>query len=577
MPTSVGGCGAAILVLACGCTGTIGELGGGDGAAAAIGSTEGEEAPAVRTPESAGYEDGDEALYDRPGPSARIVRLTHSQWHNTVRDLLLLDESVAIDATFRPDPNQQGFMFSGAAGSLSVDDTLFSEYQRAASELAALVTGDPALLDRLLPPDTGDEAERARAFIRVFGERAHRRPLDDALVDEYFALYQSAAGAYSGLGDFDAGIRLVLEAMLQSPYFLYRIESSDRVSGETIPLGPYEVASRLSYMLWDTMPDDSLMAAAASGELVRADIVAREAERMLEDERAGSVIRLFHEQLLELERYSSIGPAPAFYPNAPPTLEDSARQENERFIEYVASEQQGSYRDLLTSTETFVNADLAASYGLSGTFGGGLERVDLDPSERMGLLTQVGFLASHATSVNPDPIHRGVFIAKRILCTHIAAPPDDIPPLPPTEGRTNRETIEDHTQQEGTVCATCHETIINPLGFPFESYDSIGAYRTTDNGHPVDASSTVLIDGQTVAVESALELIAALAESQDVHECYAKHWLEFSYGRPEVAEDRALIERLGTLSAADDASIRELIVGLVKTEAFLTRSTEEPE
>jgi hypothetical protein len=177
--------------------------------------------------------------------------------------------------------------------------------------------------------------------------------------------------------------------------------------------------------------------------------------------------------------------------------------------------------------------------------------------------------------VDPDPIHRGVFLAKRIVCARIGVPPGDIPPLPPPEGRTNRETVEEHTEKDGTVCASCHAAIINPLGFPFEHYDAVGAYRAEDNGHPVDAASMPSIGGKEVAVNDALDLASALADSRVVHECYARHWLEFAYGRAQSPLDASIVARLGEASADGALSIKELIVGLVKTEAFLTRSAEE--
>jgi hypothetical protein len=157
----------------------------------------------------------------------------------------------------------------------------------------------------------------------------------------------------------------------------------------------------------------------------------------------------------------------------------------------------------------------------------------------------------------------------------ISAPPANVPPLPEPQGRTNRETVEEHTQQPGTVCASCHEHLINPLGFPFEGFDAIGQFRSEDSGQPVDTATQARIGGSSVAVSGALELASALAASEDVHACYTRHWLEFALGRPDATQDAALIDRLARASLEQELSIEELIVALVTSRAFLARSSEE--
>jgi hypothetical protein len=169
-----------------------------------------------------------------------------------------------------------------------------------------------------------------------------------------------------------------------------------------------------------------------------------------------------------------------------------------------------------------------------------------------------------------------VFIARRIECATIAAPPANIPALPtPPAGQTNRKTIEDLTQDPNTICSTCHAAIINPLGFPFESYDAIGGFRTQDAKQPVDTHSEPVLDGASVPVAGALELIDALAKSDSVHGCYAQHWLEYMYGRPLADQDDPLITRLAEQSLSKNAPVEDMIVGLVTSPAFLSRSVEE--
>lgn len=513
---------------------------------------------------------------EEPAPTTRAYRLTHAQWERTVRELLQLPASQALPGPLRDDPVQSGFAFDNNALTLVVDEALFSGYERAASELAALVTDDAAQLAKLAPADSLGADERADTFIRDFGLRAHRRPLSSEMMTEYRALFDLGPTLYSGLGEFESGARVVIEATLQSPYFLYRIEESSGEVDGVIPLDGYEVASRLSYALWGSMPDQALFDAAGADTLSDATEVASQARRMLTDDRAREVVVDFHSQLFDVERFAGISPSSAFFPDAPDTLADSARAELERFVLDQVLDRQGSYADLLLSTDTFANRDLADVYGLSGTFGDQLQPVQLDPAERRGILTQVGFLAAHATSVDPDPIHRGVFVARRIACTPISAPPANIPPLPkPEAGATNRETVEKHTQDPDTVCATCHATLINPFGFPFEGFDAIGAARTEDNGQPVNTASSPLIDGTPTPVADALALSELLAKSPGVHACYLQHLLEYSLGREHEDADEPLLDRLSAQSVQDGASIEDLIVALVTSRTFLTRSLEE--
>jgi len=557
------------------CTGDIAGRGGpgegtpGPGGAAGTGGPGG-------TVGGSGSVPGNGAAEELPAPSTRAARLTHAQWENSVRDLFRLGGDGEFANLLRSDPVQSGFAFDNNSLTLEVDEALWSGYQRAAAEVATFVTSDPARLGAISPPDGGDAAARARAFVSELGLRAHRRPLDDVELAEYLALFDMGPALYDGLTAFQAGARILIEALLQSPHFLYRVETGvETAASGLIALGDHEIAARLSYTLWNTMPDDALFDAAASSALRDTAEVERQARRMLADARAEAVVEHFHAQLFESDRFDDVNPSPAFYPDAPDELGALAATEQAMFVRDLVFEQNGSYADLLTSTDTFVNADLARVYGLSGSFGTSFARAALDPTQRRGILTHVGFLAANASSVNPDPIHRGVFIARRIACMALAAPPADVPPLPEPAGRTNRETVEEHTQNPDTICANCHATIINPLGFPFESYDAIGQFRTEDSGQPVDTRGDALIGSTRAQVAGALELATALAASEDVHACYARHWLEFAYGRPDAAQDAALIDRLAQSSLAQDASIAELIVALVTSRSFLSRSGEE--
>ena len=532
-----------------------------------------------------GNDDGSEAGDDAddgtdgpemPVPTTRFFRLSHAQWENTVQDLFYLAEPTGFSGSFRTDPQVSGFIFDNNVLSLEVDEALWKNYRVAASQVAEMVTSDPDVLARILPADGGDEAARARAFVETFAARAYRRPVSDAEITDLLAQFEGGPALYPGVEVFVAGVRHVIDSVLQSPNFIYRIETSTTVDGDVIPLNDFELASRLSYFLLNSMPDDELFDLAGGGALTDPASLELQARRLLDDPRAEAVVNRFHQQMLDVESFASIMPSPAFYPNVSPDIGEHAITENEMFLRDVVFGRDGSWADVLTSNETFVNAELAAIYGIEGTFDDTFTAVTLDDQQRRGLLTQVGFLASNASSVDPDPIHRGVFVARHLACMTIAAPPADIPPLPPLEPtQTNRERVEAHTEVEDSVCSSCHTHVINPLGFPFEYYDAVGAFRTEDNGKPVDGATEAYIGFEAVQVQNAVDLIDALAASRDVHECYVRHWLEFAGGRPFEDADQPVITRLGAQSVDENASIKQLVLGLVTSRTFVSRAAEE--
>ena len=543
---------AALLLPAC-----VGEL--GDGPA----GPGGRQGPVCR---------GDDCA-ELPSPASRFPRLSHHQYENTVRDLLRLDGAPGVTETYLGDATSTTFDNNGAE--LSVGEALWNDYQRGAESLAERVTTDAAALARIVPAGADGDARR---FVEGFGMRAHRRPLSDAEIERYAALFPAGATAYPEMDPFAAGVRIVLEAMLQSPHFLYRVELSSAREGRTIPLSGYEIATRLSYALWDTMPDDALFAAAAAGTLATVEGVRGEASRMLADARAEDVVASFHYQLLEMHRFEDVTRSQTLFPEYTPALRQSMVAEAQRFVHHVIFEEDQGFARLMTAPYTFVDADLAAVYGLEGSYDDALERVELDPAQRAGLLTQIGFLAAHSSSTDPDAIHRGVFVNHRILCAPLPAPPNVIPPLPPDETgmRTMRERIDQHTGP-GTCGSSCHGTMINPIGFAFEHYDALGRWRDQDRGQPVDSSAEYEFAGALLDYQDAVELAGIVAEQPMAHRCYVQHWLEYAYGRPVSGSDGRLVARIAQASQRENLSVRQMLIELVTSDAFRTRSTIELE
>jgi hypothetical protein len=247
------------------------------------------------------------------------------------------------------------------------------------------------------------------------------------------------------------------------------------------------------------------------------------------------------------------------------------RQETERFVHDAVVDNPGSLRSLLTANYSYVNKDLAAIYGITGAFGADLVKANLDPTQRAGLLTQSGFLASR--SGDTAPILRGVFINQKILCTELPPPPVFTPPK--MSGTTRRERVNSITGL-GTCGETCHARLINPAGYPLETFDNVGKFRTMDNGKPVDASAAFTFGDGMKSYNGAIEWSKTVAESREAHECYVRHWLEFGFGRAFTDGDAPLVRRVAADSRDKNLSVKQLLVELVQSPSFRIRAVETP-
>jgi hypothetical protein len=562
------------LVLSTGCYQGSDQDGDGstDGGASSPGSTGGE---------SGGVTDGTGDSGDTGGSAdalpqtSRYPRLSHVQWENTVQDLFFLPAPTGFSALFIGDPISGGFDNNSEA--LKVGATLWTDYQRAAEKVAEMVAGDPALLAKIVPQVDGDSDTQARAFITTFGRRAYRRPLTEDELGRHLETFHLGVATPGELAAFPAGVRLVVQSMLQSPFFLYRVEASETEDGGgKIRLSSHELATKLSYMLWNTMPDEALFAAADADELAVTTGVAAQATRMLEDPRAHDMVAAFHYQLLEVDHYSDVYKDPAKFPAFDPAMNAMMATETMMFVEDVVFTQNGDLATLLTAPYTFVNAALAPFYGVAGQLGDDFVKVELDPSQRAGVMTQIGFLASNAGAFENDPIHRGVFMNLQLLCTGLPPPPNMVPPLPPpVEGETLRERITRHTGK-GTCGEGCHGYLINPLGFAFEHYDPLGRWQTMDAGKPVNAADEFSFASGVQQFDGAVELAQLMADSDEAHRCYVGHLLEYGYARGPQKADAPLIQRIADGSRAGTTSIKQIILELTQNDAFLFRAPVAP-
>jgi hypothetical protein len=485
-----------------------------------------------------------------------------------VQDLFRLAAPSGLSKSFSPDPTTR---FDTNVEQRKVSSNLWLDYQTAAEALAKQIVGDPAKLAKILPanPPT-DAVAKARALLADFGTRAFRRPMTQEEIDAYVAVFQKGPQLIGG-DAFTSGAELLLRAILQSPQFIYRIEGATQVTGDQIVLTGYEVANRLSYALWNTMPSDALFTAAKAGELDAPAGVEKWARTMLDDPRAAQTIVGFHEQLFRVSGYGTVAKDPGKFPTFTPDLEPMLKDEAHLFFDEIVNKGGGGIAQLLTKPVTFVNNRTAPFYGLTASFGSTMTRVDLDPQKRAGILTQIGFLSKNGGLTQSDPIHRGVLINFNVMCVELNPPPNGVPPLPAQlPDQTNRERIEAHTNACGKGC---HDVVINPIGFAFEHYDAVGQWRDQDNAKPVDASATYPLDGQQLMYDGAIQLSTMLAKSPTVHQCYASNWLEYTLGRAPVAGEANAVKTIADASAVG-ASAKELLAKITALDAFRARPKE---
>jgi hypothetical protein len=551
---------AAVIVGAAafaGCTGIIGDdsglFGGGD-----------EQTPVgPNGPITNGLKD---ALVD----STRFPRLTHLQWENTVRDLLKLSASPGSSSSFTTDP--PGSTFGNDGNLLKVTPGLWGDYAKAAEDLAAKLGTDSAQIAKIAPADLPTEIDaKAKAWIALFGKRAYRRPLSATELNELLPLFKKGPELTGITDPFAAGVSIVVQMILQSPNFVYRAELGMKNPDGSYGLTSYEMASRLSYSLWNTMPDDALFAAAEDLSLETQEGIAAQAKRMLDDPRAEPTVADFHAKLLDFNHFDGLTKDTTAFPEWKPEMSTYMRKEAELFVRDVTLTQSKGLTELLTADYTFVNAVTAPLYGLSGTYGTEFTKAKLDPAQRAGFLTQVGFLAANASPREHDPIHRGVFINLKIICANLPPPPMNVPPLPKdVEGTfTMRERITAHTGKN-TCGAGCHGTMINPAGFAYENYDALGKWRTTDNGKPVNAADIYPFEDGEQSYNGGVEFAKVLVKRPQVHNCYAGNWLEYAYGRQKAEGDQALVDIVAKASLSG-ASTKELILKLVLSKSFSNR------
>lgn len=487
--------------------------------------------------------------------------LTRSEYRRSVQDLL----HTKLDPTgnFPPEPVVAGF--ENDASSHQANPLLVEKHAEAAALLAADLLSRGISEVFACPEDQAD-SDCASAFIENVGRRAYRRPLTPGEHRSFSLLYERAAPNFG----HEEALATIVEAALQSPQFLYRVEAPvSEASGPVVPLGPYEMASRLSYFLWGTTPDDELLKAAAENALASPEQVETQARRLLQSTRAKDRAREFHSQWLGLSRFNSIA-----RDDAPGGAPAAFRESTLRYIDRILWSDTPTARELFSSSRYYYDKTLAPLYGQETPDGWASTS---NAEERHGLLTQPGMMALFAHADQTSPIQRGVFVRESILCEEVEPPPPSVDnnPPDPDPNLTTRERFAVHT--ENRACATCHR-LIDPLGFGFENYDHLGRFRSEENGLTIDTSGEIVevaensLEGPFSGPE---EMADRLAESQTILSCLARKWFTFAMGRTHNEADRCSIDEAVEVAASDDGNLQELLIALTKSSSFRTRPRHE--
>jgi hypothetical protein len=494
------------------------------------------------------------------GPTP-LRRLTHDQYDNAVRDLLAIARAPSIQ--FSADEGDAGF---DANARIPLASLQLDEYRRAATDLATRAVA--AGLGTLAPCAAGaDEIQCGADFVAGFGKRVFRRPLTSAEAGRYTKLF----GAERTARGYGSGVALVIRAMLQSPNFLYRIEVGRPASAEKdggIPLTGYELASRLSFFLWNGIPDPNLLALAEADKLRTADQVAAVARQMLRDPRARQMVASFHQQWMEI---AGLATATRSDPAFTADLRAAMADEFLAFSDGVLRQGDGRLETLLTASFTFARGPLFGLYGLPAPADPGQSvRVDLPAVQpRAGILTLPAVMATHAHPDQTSPVHRGLLVRSRLLCTVLPPPPPGVDNTPPPvdPNVSARKRFEQH--RADPACKSCH-SLMDPLGVTFEMFDAIGRFRTTDGNQPVDSASaltgTMNNDGPA---NDPLALARRLAAAPEVRDCVARQWFRYLSGRGESDLDAPAIGAAVEAMKQSESAIPELLVAFTRTRSFL--------
>jgi hypothetical protein len=515
-----------------------------------------------------------------PNPGRVTVRrLNRTEYQNTIRDLLYVPEFTVGDEL---PPDDIGYGFDNIGDVLSLSPALLERYLKAA-EHAIAVTDKTARQSKArggmveplklfedvqtIPLEFNNYQQRARLVLESFVPRAYRRPAQPAEIDRLMEFVRFSLAHEGESFDRPRATYAAMRAVLVSPHFLFRVERDPPAGGEPVLISEYELATRLSYFLWSTMPDDELFALADQGKL-RANLEGQ-VRRMLMSPKARALTDNFAPQWLKLRGLKTFTPDPAVYPGFDEKLRQAMAEETARFFENVVAEDR-PITDFLDADYTFVNDVLAKHYGIEGVTGQEFRKVRLDPERRGGVLTQASVLTTTSTPVRTSPVKRGVWVLDVLFNTPPAPPPPNTPELEAEGKKVNgslRQVMQKH--RESPQCAGCHSKF-DPMGLALENFDALGRWRSDDGAAPVETSG-VLNDGQSF--KNGREFRAVLmSRKADFRRGLTEKLLTYALGRGLEFPDRCAVDTVCNATATSDDKFSSLVLAIARSLPFQNRS-----
>jgi len=486
-----------------------------------------------------------------------LRRLTTSQYEAAVTDLF--GTGLVLPTSMEPDTPIDGLLNIGA-GITSISPWGAERYEDAAYLLAEQAVADDSWRAAHVDCSTLETA-CVEDFLARFGRRAWRRPLTD---DEIDGLAGVIALVATDSGDFELGLQYGISALLQSPNFLYRIENGEPQGGERI-LDDWELATRLSFLLWNTIPDDTLLDAAAAGELSTTKGLRQHAKRMMDDPRYRDGVRALFSDILELYELEHLNKDPLVFTHASADLGPNAREETLLGLEALIVDEDRDFRQWMTTQRTFINRSLAALYGVPAPTAEGFGEIFLDAEDgRRGLLGQASVLSLHSHSGSSSATLRGAFVLSTLLCKSIPPPPADVDTMIPeadAESPTLRLRLLSH--QEDPVCATCHIPL-DGVGLGLENFDGVGRWRDTENGSTIDPSGFIDQD----PFDNAWEMGERVAENPDFSKCMVRHLYSYTTGQNIEIGQEDLVAWLSSAFVTNGHSYRSLMLETILSPGF---------